>query len=260
VSGRVDVERRGAVTIARIDDPASMNAVTGEMIDAMTAAARAAPEFGRALLLCGSERAFCSGANLAALDLSEPEKIDPGVTLERHINPLMAALRGCGVPVVTAVRGAAAGVGASIALAGDVIVAGESAYFLQAFTRIGLAPDGGSTWLLAKSVGRVRAMEMMLLGEKLPARKALEWGMITRVVPEADVDATGFELAERLSRGPTHALAITRRLAWEAAERGFLEQLDNERDGQSAAGRHPDFREGVAAFLERRPASFFGGG
>ena len=161
------------------------------------------------------------------------------------------------MPLVTAVNGAAAGVGCSIALMGDMIVAGESAYFLQAFRRIGLIPDGGSTYLLPRMIGRARAMEMALLGERVPAAKALEWGMINRVVPDAELMPTAMALAGELARGPA-SLALIRQTIWDSLDTDWADQLTLEADRQSIAGRTEDFREGVAAFLQKRPAEFKG--
>ncbi len=150
------------------------------------------------------------------------------------------------------------GIGASLALAADLIVAGDTAYFLEAFRRIGLVPDGGSTYLLTRAVGRVRAMEMMLLGEKLSAAKALEWGLINRVVPDAQVEDTAFALAAELAKGPTKALGLIRQIAWKATDTDLATALQTERDAQRQSGRSADFREGVTAFLEKRPAKFTG--
>jgi 2-(1,2-epoxy-1,2-dihydrophenyl)acetyl-CoA isomerase len=160
--------------------------------------------------------------------------------------------------VISAVRGVAAGVGASVALSCDMIVAGESAYFLQAFRRIGLVPDGGSAFLLAQSVGRVRAMELMLLGEKLPAPTALAWGLINRVVPDADVEAEAAGIAAGLAAGPTRALGLIRKSAWAALSSTLESQLALEADFQGDAASTQDHAEGVAAFLEKRPARFVG--
>jgi 2-(1,2-epoxy-1,2-dihydrophenyl)acetyl-CoA isomerase len=169
---------------------------------------------------------------------------------------MVLALRDMAVPLVTAVRGAAVGGGSAIALMGDVIVAGEGAYFLQSFARIGLVPDAGTPWLLARSVGRVRAMEMMLLGERLPAAQALAWGLVTRVVPDTDVESVAMKFARKLAAGPTAALAMTRRLGWAALENTLAQELAEERDFQREAGWHPDFREGVIAFLKKRAPRF----
>jgi len=155
------------------------------------------------------------------------------------------------------VNGAAAGVGCSLALLGDLIVAGESAYFLQAFRRIGLIPDGGSTYMLPRLIGKARAMEMALLGERLPAPKALEWGLINRCVPDAELMPTAMSLAGELARGPA-SLGLTRQTIWAGLDSDWGEQLNRERVGQRAAGRTEDFGEGVLAFLQKRPAAFKG--
>lgn len=246
------------VATLRLDDPATLNALSGPMIEAMRTVVEGVAESARVMVLAGSDRTFCSGANLgggSVLDATGAD-FDAGVVLERAVNPLMLALRDLEIPWIAAVKGAAAGVGASLALAADLIVAGESAYFLQAFRRIGLVPDGGSTWLLTRAVGRPRAMEMMLLGEKVPARQALEWGMINRVTPDDEVEATALALARGLAAGPRRALGLIRRATWSAADTDFATALKTERECQRDAGRDPDFREGVQAFLQKRPARF----
>jgi 2-(1,2-epoxy-1,2-dihydrophenyl)acetyl-CoA isomerase len=169
----------------------------------------------------------------------------------------MKTLRELSVPIVTAVNGPAAGVGASLALMGDLIVAGESAYFLQAFRRIGLVPDGGSTWMLPRMIGKARAMELMLLGEKLPAKTALEWGLINRCVPDAEVMPTAMALAAELAAGPA-SIGMIRQLVWAGLDVGHDAQLHNERVTQRKAGRTEDNLEGVKAFLDKRPAVFSG--
>jgi 2-(1,2-epoxy-1,2-dihydrophenyl)acetyl-CoA isomerase len=160
-------------------------------------------------------------------------------------------------PLVTAVNGPAAGVGCSMALMGDLIVAAQSAYFLQAFRRIGLVPDGGSTYLLPRLVGKARAMEMALLGERVPAAKALEWGLVNRVTPDAECLSTALDLARELARGP-RALGLIRQTIWASLDADWKDQLKAERDAQKIAGRTEDFREGVTAFLQKRPAAFSG--
>jgi len=156
------------------------------------------------------------------------------------------------------VKGSAAGVGCSFALAADMVVCGHSAFFLQAFARIGLVPDGGSSWILAHSIGRARAMEMMLLGERITAVKALEWGMINRLVPDEQAVPAALELARGLAAGPTKSLAMIRRMAWSAADQTFEEAMATERNNQRLAGQTKDHREGVAAFLAKRLAQFTG--
>jgi 2-(1,2-epoxy-1,2-dihydrophenyl)acetyl-CoA isomerase len=162
------------------------------------------------------------------------------------------------MPIITAVNGAAAGVGMSLALMGDLVVAAKSAYFLQAFTRIGLVPDGGSTWLLPRLIGVARARELSLLAERLPAETALTWGLINRVVEDASLMDEALKLAQRLANGPTRAIAMSRKLYWESLSNTYEEQLDLERRSQEEAGRTQDFTEGVAAFLQKREAKFKG--
>lgn len=250
------VERRGAVTILRLDDPQTMNALTEDIARTLAARLGEAAATSRAVMVCGGARAFCSGAKLTGESTLGRPGHDVGAQLERSYNPLMMTIRDLPVPLVTAVRGAAAGIGASLAMAGDIIVAGRSAYFLEAFARIGLVPDGGATWMLSRAVGRVRAMEMMLLAEKVPAEKAFAWGLVTRLAEDDAVEDEAMEIAARLAAGPSRALGLIRRAAWEAMETGFEDSLARERAFQREAGAHPDAVEGVAAFREKRPARF----
>ncbi len=254
----LQTERAGALAIIRLNDPATLNALTVPLIDALHDAVKDAASSARAMLLCAAGRAFCSGANLNTTAPVPGEKRDAGATLEHNINPLMRTLRDLPIPWISAVQGAAAGVGASLALSADLIVAAESAYFLQAFRRIGLVPDGGATWLLSQAVGRVRAMELMLLGEKLPADKARAWGLINRVVPDAELAETALALATDLAAGPTLSLGLIRRAAWAAASTDLDAALHTERTLQTQAGHTADFAEGVQAFFEKRPAHFTG--
>ena len=256
---QIQRQDHGAVALLTLDDPASMNAVTPDDASALADAIMDAQHSARAILLTGSGRAFCSGANLAAPQLShEGGPIDVGDALETHYNPLMHALRDCRVPLVTAVNGAAAGIGASIALMGDLILASKDAYFLQAFRRIGLVPDGGATYLLTRAIGRARAMELMLLGEKLPAETALAWGLINRVAAPEDLLTQALEIAQNLANGPTRALKLIRMAAWVGLDARWETQLQRERLFQRDAGQSADFAEGVAAFFQKRPANFSG--
>jgi 2-(1,2-epoxy-1,2-dihydrophenyl)acetyl-CoA isomerase len=259
MTAQVDYELTNDVAVIRLNDPATLNALSFAVVESLHKAFRRAAAEARAVLLCGAGRGFCSGWNLTATSGADHDlPFDAGLVLETQINPLMQSLRRLPIPFISAVHGAAAGAGASLALAADLIVAAESAYFLQAFRRIGLVPDAGATWLLTQSVGRVRAMELMLLGDRLPAAKALEWGLINRVVPDADLQSTGLGLAGDLAAGPTRALGMIRRAAWAAAEQDFAAALDTERELQAEAGRTEDYAEGVRAFVEKRPARFSG--
>ena len=255
-------ETDAAVAVITMADPATLNAasleMTDELSDAFARVAAAGPDI-RATVLTGEGRGFCSGANLVDAARSAPpgEPPDASLALVSHYNPFVRQLRELPVPLVTAVNGAAAGIGCSFALMGDLVVASEDAYFLQAFRRIGLVPDGGSTWLLPRTVGKARAMEMALLGERLPAATALEWGLVNRVVPADRLMEEALSLAGRLAEGP-RSLSLIRQLVWSGLEADFEGQLEAERAGQQAASRTEDFLEGIAGFLQKRPPAFRG--
>jgi 2-(1,2-epoxy-1,2-dihydrophenyl)acetyl-CoA isomerase len=244
--------------ILRFDDPATLNAMSIPMVEALGKALdECEAKSVRAIVLTSMGRAFCSGASLTGGSMSSPgADFDGGAGLESHYNPLMLRLRNLPIPFVTAVHGAAAGIGCSIALMGDLIVADSTAYFLQAFRNIGLVPDGGSPYLLAAAAGRPRAMEAMLLGERIPAQSAYDWGMINRLAPEGQDIEVATALANKLAEGPRATLALIRNLAWGALEKPFAEQLTAERDAQKLAGRTQEFREGVSAFIQKRKARF----
>lgn len=253
------VEPAQGVVVVTMSDPATLNAASpamgGELIDVLQRVASGDID-ARAVVLTGEGRGFCSGANLSGrADPNRPTEL--GHALEQIYNPLVSLMRDLPVPLVTAVNGAAAGVGCSFALMGDLIVAAESAYFLQAFRRIGLVPDGGSTYLLPRMIGRARAMEMTLLGEKLPAAKALEWGLINRCVPDAELMPTALSLARELAEGP-RSLGLIRRIMWASLDATWEDQLREEVKVQREAGRTEDFAEGVSAFLQKRLARFRG--
>ncbi|HYE29326.1 MAG TPA: enoyl-CoA hydratase-related protein, partial [Allosphingosinicella sp.] len=242
-----------AITIAR---PDRLNALAGQTVDELRAAVEEAARSGaRCLLLAGEGRGFSSGADLAS---GGGLPGDAGAALEKHFNPLMEALFALLVPVVAAVNGPCAGAGCSLALAADIVIAARSAYFLQAFVNIGLIPDAGATWLLPRLAGRARAMEMMMLGERIPAEKALEWGMIARVVEDEHLPSESVALATRLAQGPTVALGLIRKLAREAGHKPLSEALAAERAAQREAGQSEDFQAGVAAFLRKRQPRFTG--
>ena len=261
MAGQLNIEVADRVATLTLDDPGTLNALGLPLALALQEAVRGigSGEIDcRAVILTGAGRAFCSGADLSASPArSGDAPPDMGAGLENTYNPLMTSLRDLPVPLVTAVNGAAAGIGCSLALAGDLIVAAEEAYFLQAFRRIGLVPDGGSTFMLPRTIGRARAMEMTLLGERIPAAQALDWGLVNRVVPGGELLATAQDYARRLADGPA-SLGLTRRLVWSGETAGWDEQLHAEREAQRAAGRTADFVEGVRAFAEKRPARFTG--
>lgn len=258
-------EEDGGIATLTINRPAQLNAlhvgVIAEMIDAVDRVRDDGT--ARVLVLTGAGRAFCSGADLAGGGAggggrrrSGPP--DAGAVLESHFNPLLERLFALPVPFITAVNGPAAGAGCSYALAGDIVIAAQSAYFLQAFVNIGLVPDVGSTWLLPRLAGRARAQAMMMLGERVGAEQALDWGLCYKVVPDADLAATTRATAEKLAAGPTRAYALIRQGIRDCLDRPLSEGLMVERRNQLAAGRTADFAEGVAAFLQKRPARFSG--
>ena len=241
------------ITIAR---PDKLNALSGQTVDELRAAVEeAGRSAARCLLLTGEGRAFSSGADLAG---SGGLPDDVGASLENHFNPLVEAIFALPIPVVAAVNGPAAGAGCSLALAADIVIAARSAYFLQAFVNIGLIPDAGATWLLPRLAGRARAMEMMMLGERVSAQQAFEWGMINRVVADEALLSEARALADRLAHGPTAAYALIRKLARDSAHLGLDEALAAERIAQREAGRTADFKQGVVAFLQKRPPAFDG--
>lgn len=261
---RVKVDVHGRVGVLTLNHPEVMNAVGPDMLKGLMAAMSfvESGETGlRALVMTGEGRGFCAGANLsggAASNEFSPRERDAGAALETLYHPFLRRLRNLKMPFVTAVNGAAAGVGMSFAMMGDMILAARSAYFLQAFRRIGLVPDGGSTWLLPRLVGLARAKELSLMGEKLSAERALEWGLVNRVYDDAALVPEAMKLAEELAAGPTVALGLIRKLYWASPKSTYEEQLNAEREAQKEAGRAEDFIEGVSAFLQKRKAEFKG--
>jgi 2-(1,2-epoxy-1,2-dihydrophenyl)acetyl-CoA isomerase len=258
---RVKLDIEGPVAVLKFNHPEVMNAVSMEMLGGLKEALDTIEDpdtKARCLVLTGEGRAFCAGANLQGRNAPKTNRRDPGSALETGYHPILRRLRNLPMPLVTAVNGAAAGVGMSFALMGDMILAARSAYFLQAFRRIGLVPDGGSTWVLPRLVGRARAMELSLMGERLPAETALEWGLINRVYDDAALKDEAMKLARELANGPTVALGLIRRLYWQSPENSYEQQLDLERQSQKIAGNSEDAREGATAFLEKRPAQFKG--
>jgi 2-(1,2-epoxy-1,2-dihydrophenyl)acetyl-CoA isomerase len=255
---RAKLDFEGAVGILTLNHPEVMNAVSPEMVRGLMKAldeVERGKNRVRCLVMTGAGRGFCAGANLQP---GSGGAADPGTLLETLFHPFLRRLRELPMPLVTAVNGAAAGVGMSFALMGDLVLCARSAYFLQAFRRIGLVPDGGSTWLLPRLVGKARAAELSLLGEKLPAERALEWGLVNRVYDDAELLAKAMGLARDLADGPTLALGLIRQLYWQSADNSYEEQLNLECQSQRRAGRSADCKEGVRAFLEKRPAKFTG--
>ena len=257
-------ERREGYRVLTLNRPKQLNAFDAALHVAMRAALDdiEADRDCRAVLLTGAGRAFCAGQDLSAVDLPGPDRpaasVDLGRTIDVDYNPMLKRLRALPMPVVCAVNGMAAGGGANVALACDIVLAARSAQFLQAFAKIGLIPDCGGTWLLPQLAGPARARGMALLAEPISAETAERWGLIWKVVDDATLNGEAHELCARLAKGPTGAYAAMKRALDAATTSPFAQQLDVERDMQRELGRAPDFTEGVRAFLEKRPAQFRG--
>jgi len=258
---RIKLEFTDKVAVLTFNYPKAMNAISSKMIAEISDAVEKVedPANGaRCLLLTGTGRGFCTGADLADPEIAKGGKMDAGLVLEKWYNPLMLRLSELKMPFITAVNGPAVGVGMSFALMGDMVLMARSAYFLQAFRRIGLIPDGGATYILPRLISTVRAMELSLLGERLPAEKALEWGMINRIYDDQDLLPEALKLAKELAAGPTLSLGLIRKAYWMSQDNSFIKQLYVERQFQKLAGDSKDSHEGIQAFLEKRPAKFQG--
>jgi len=254
------VERAVGYRVLTLNRPDRLNAFDEDMHGELMRAildAEADPEC-RALLLTGAGRGFCAGQDLSKR-MFEPGVVpDLSRTLDTFYNPLVRKLRDLAMPIVCAVNGVAAGAGANIALSCDIVLAGRSAKFIQAFAKIGLLPDSGGTWYLPRLVGPARARGLAMLAEPLTAEQAEAWGLIWKVLHDAALMDEARRLAAHLATQPTIGLALTKK-ALDAAETNTLDaQLDLERDLQAEAGRTPDYAEGVQAFLAKRPATFTG--
>ncbi|MDV7448831.1 2-(1,2-epoxy-1,2-dihydrophenyl)acetyl-CoA isomerase PaaG [Acinetobacter baumannii] len=213
----------------------------------------------RCVVISGEGRGFCAGQDLGDRVVDpNAEAPDLGYSIETYYNPLIKTIVNMPKPVICAVNGVAAGAGANIALACDLVIAAKSANFVQAFCRLGLVPDSAGTWFLPRAVGHARAMGLTLLGDKLPAETAKEWGMIWDVVEDAELKAKVTELAERLAKQPTFGLSLIKKAIHQSSNNTFDEQVLLERDLQRIAGRSEDYREGVQAFMNKREPNFKG--
>jgi 2-(1,2-epoxy-1,2-dihydrophenyl)acetyl-CoA isomerase len=255
------VEARPTYRVITLNRPARLNAVTVDLHRALAAALdeAEADKSCRSILITGAGRGFCAGQDLSDVDPPQADKpADLGLLIDRYYNPLIRRLRALPMPVVCAVNGIAAGAGANIALACDIVIAARSASFLQAFAKIGLVPDSGGTFFLPRLVGHARARALCLLAEPIPAQTAADWGLIWKCVDDAALMSEAQMICERFGAAPTHSLAMMKR-AFDASAHNTLDaQLDLERDLQREIGRGSDYIEGVTAFLEKRKPVYKG--
>ena len=248
--------------IARLtlNRPDKLNAFTTAMhAEVRDALARARADGSRVLVITGAGRGFCAGQDLADRAVAPGERpVDLGESIEKNYAPLILALRGLPLPVIAAVNGVAAGAGANIALCCDLVIAARSASFIQSFSKIGLVPDSGGTWTLPRLIGNARALGLAMLGDKLSAGEAADWGLISRAVDDAEFPSAVDALPARLAAAPTLALARTKEAIYGGWERTLAAQLEVERDAQRELGGSADYAEGVAAFVAKRPPRFAG--
>lgn len=260
----IQVTQHDAVRTITLNRPNALNSLDSEMLTAFLDALEDAAQDAsvRAVVITGAGRAFCAGQDLAdplvtpRAESAQGSRVDLGRMIEHFYMPLVLRIRRMPVPVVMAVNGVAAGAGANIALAGDIVLAAQSASFIQAFAKIGLVPDSGGTWLLPRLVGRARALALAMLGDKLPAAQAQEIGLIWQCVPDDALAHEAASMAQRLAAMPVQALVLTRRAFDDAQHLSLEDALVREASHQRALGSAADFREGVASFKEKRAPRF----
>lgn len=243
-----------------LNRPDRLNSFTVQMHNEVSRALESVSKSdARVLVLTGAGRGFCAGQDLSDRAVSPGgDGVDLGESLEKRYNPLIERLTSLEMPVICAVNGVAAGAGANIALACDIVIAARSAKFIQSFANIGLVPDSGGTWTLPRLAGQARAMGLALTGEPLTAERAEAWGVIWKCVDDDKLREETDALAAKFATAPTKGLATTKKLIREGAVRSLPQQLEAERDAQRMLGRTNDYKEGVAAFMEKRPPKFSG--
>jgi 2-(1,2-epoxy-1,2-dihydrophenyl)acetyl-CoA isomerase len=253
----IQFANQGGIARLTLDRPDRLNSFTVEMHEEV-ADALAKLEGARVLVLTGAGRGFCAGQDLNDRAVSPGQAVDLGGSVEQRYNPLVRTLTALPFPVIARVNGVAAGAGANIALACDIVVAGKSAKFIQSFASIGLIPDSGGTWVLPRLVGQARALGLALTAEPLPAEKAAEWGLIWKAVEDERLDEEVDALAARFAEAPTKGLARIKQMIRESWGHSLEEELDLQRDAMRELGFGEDYREGVAAFMEKRKPNFTG--
>ena len=253
----IDFKAEAGIARLTLNRPDRLNSFTVEMHEEM-ADALGRLDGARVLVLTGAGRGFCAGQDLGDRAVAPGGAADLGDSVEKYYNPLVRRLAALPMPVIARVNGVAAGAGANIALACDIVIAARSAKFIQSFANIGLIPDSGGTWVLPRLVGQARALGLALTAEPLAAERAAEWGMIWKAVDDESLDSEVDSLAARFAAAPTRGLAAIKRMIRESWDHSFDAELDLQRDTMRALGDSADYREGVAAFLEKRPPKFTG--